>query len=56
MADRAEEELRHNPLNEVTGGIHLVTTDDGRRLVRKRLRPPGPPDPSRPERWRSANL
>jgi hypothetical protein len=49
-----EQELRHNTLNEVTGGIHLVTSADGTRLVRKRLSPPGEPDPSRPERWRAS--
>lgn len=35
-----ERELRHNKLNEVTGGIHLVTSPDGTKQVRKRLRRP----------------
>ncbi|TXR57658.1 aminoglycoside phosphotransferase [Quadrisphaera setariae] len=36
----AREELRHNPLNEVTASVERVTLADGRRLVRKQLRAP----------------
>ncbi len=49
-----EQELRHNPLNEVTGGIHLVTTDDGRKQVRKRLRRPAA-DADGPAHWRASD-
>jgi hypothetical protein len=38
----ASEALRHNPLNEVTGGIDRVTDPAGRTLIRKRLCPPQP--------------
>ncbi len=38
----SSEQLRHNPLNEVTGGIDRVTDQAGRTLVRKRLCPPPP--------------
>jgi hypothetical protein len=36
------EQLRHNPLNEVTGGLDRVTDQAGRTLIRKRLCPPQP--------------
>jgi hypothetical protein len=38
------QELVHNPRNAVTDGVHLVTTADGARRVRKRLRPPASDD------------
>lgn len=38
----SSEPLRHNPLNEVTGGIDRVTDPAGRTFIRKRLCPPQP--------------
>lgn len=54
MTEPAPQELRHNTLNEVTGSLHLVTDPDGRKRVRKWLRPPGDPAPDRPPQWRAS--
>jgi hypothetical protein len=45
------EPLRHNPLNETTGGIDRVTSSGGHTLIRKRLCRPRPDAAAEPAAW-----
>ncbi|MBC3762003.1 aminoglycoside phosphotransferase [Quadrisphaera oryzae] len=50
------EELRHNPLNEVTASVERVVLADGRTLVRKQLRAPATSSSSRsPGLWAASD-
>lgn len=51
----AREQLRHNPLNEVTAAVERVVLADGRSLVRKELRASSSSSTPAPSTWAASD-